>query len=190
MAEAYVFIFFVLGFTGWVLETVHETIVKKKFINKGFFKSPFVLSPAIGGMAIYLICSLFKQHTALVFCLGILVATFVEYATALFLEKCFNVKCWDYTTYLHTKWCTYKGRICLTVSLYFGILALFIVYFYWDFLMGIVDFLRPYVLIINIIFIAAFVLDAFFSCARVIKARRAGVELTGDAVFSDTGLGR
>jgi uncharacterized membrane protein len=188
--EVYIFIFLLLGFIGWVVETIQETIIIRKFVNRGFFKSPFVLSPAIGGTAICLICSRFKQHPALVFCIGALLATSVEYIAALFLEKCFNVKCWDYTTYPHTRWCTYKGRIYLTVSLFFGILTLFIVYFYRDFLMGIADFLRSYIVIIDIIFIATFALDAFFSCARVLKAKREGVKLTGNAVFSDTGLDR
>jgi uncharacterized membrane protein len=179
-----------MGFTGWAMETIQETIVRKKFVNKGFFKGPFVPCQAIGGMAVYLICSRFKQHPALVFCAGVLLGTIVEYISALFLEKCFNVKCWDYATYPHTKWCHYKGRICLTISLFFGIAALLIVYVYWDFLMSIVGFLGHYVFIVDIIFIAAFVLDALFSCAKTLKAKKAGVKLKGYAVFSNVRLGR
>jgi hypothetical protein len=73
---------------------------------------------------------------------------------------------------------------------FFGIVALLIVYVYRDFLMGIAGFLGSCIVIVDIIFVAAFALDALFSCARVLKARKMGVKLKGYAVFSDYGLGR
>jgi uncharacterized membrane protein len=182
--EKYIFIFFFLGFTGWVLESLQETIVRKKFVNKGFFKGPFVPCQAVGGVIVYLMCSHIKQYPLLVFLSGVFLCTFVEYIAALFLEKCFNVKCWDYRTYPHTKWCNYKGRICLTISVFFGIAALVIVYGYWDFLMKVAVFLGAYILAVDIIFIAIFFVDAFFTCARVLKARKLGIKLKGYAVFS------
>jgi uncharacterized membrane protein len=183
--EKYIFIFFLLGFTGWVLESTQETIVRKKFVNKGFFKGPFIPCQAAGGMAVYLVCAPLKPYPILVFLTGALLCTLVEYLSALFLEKCFNVKCWDYTTYPHTKWCHYKGKICLTISLFFGLAAILLVYVYWDFLSRAAGLLGDYIFAVDAVFCAVFLIDAFLTCSKVFKAKKAGVKLKGYAVFSE-----
>jgi uncharacterized membrane protein len=181
----FVFAFFFLGFTGWILESVQETIVRKKPVNKGFFKGPFVLSHAIGGVGVYIIGSMFKAYPWAVFLAGTAVCTVLEYIIAVFLEKCFKVKCWDYRTYPHTRWCHFQGRICLTLSVFFGLATLAVVYFYWDFVMGIVWLFGNYVWLVDGIFVLAFLVDAVSSCARLLKAKKAGIAVEGWAVFSN-----
>jgi uncharacterized membrane protein len=181
-----IFAFFMISGAGWACETINESITRRKFVNKGFFKGPFVPCQGIGGLGVYALGSLFKPYPLAVFLIGVIVCTLVEYCTALFLEKCFKVKCWDYTTYPHTKWCHYKGRIALTVSLFFGIVTLFVVYVYWDFIRYIARAAGRSLLVIDGVLIAAFCIDAAYSCTKMLRYKKAGVAVKGWAVFSAT----
>ncbi|MDR2659005.1 MAG: putative ABC transporter permease [Spirochaetaceae bacterium] len=185
-AALLVFALFALSFAGWVLETAQESIVRKKFVNKGFFKGPYVPVQGIGGICVYLFCLPLKAHPALVFLSGMVVCTVIEYFTALFLDKFFKVKAWDYTTYPHTKWCHYKGRICLTISLVFGLLSLFLVYVGGHILMNVANFLGNAIWPVDGYLLGVFTADAVYSCNRIIKLNKAGIKAGGYSVFSDT----
>lgn len=182
-----IFAFFCLGFLGWAAESAQESIVRKRFISKGFFYGPIVPCEALGGLAVYGICSRFVEYPLLVFFAGIVIGTAVEYITALFLEKCFNVQCWDYRTYPHTRWCQFQGRICLTISLFFGLITLFVVYVFWDFAAGIADRIGGFLPLLDAALCAAFLADALISCNRLIRANKAGIKTKGYAVFSSGG---
>ncbi|MDR1096135.1 MAG: putative ABC transporter permease [Spirochaetaceae bacterium] len=184
-AAVFLFEMFVLSFTGWVLETAQESIVRKKFVSKGFFQGPYVPLHGIGGVCVYLLCSPLKAYPAAVFFIGMAICTAVEYLVAVFLEKCFKVKCWDYRTYPHTRRCHFQGRICLTLSLFFGLIALFVVYFYWDFVANTARHLGTYLWLIDGVLALGFIADAVYSCGKVLKAKKAGTKIKGWAVFSD-----
>jgi uncharacterized membrane protein len=182
--ESVIFAFFSLSFAGWVCESAHESITRRTWVNKGFFKGPFIPCQGVGGLGVYALCSLFKPYPPLVFLAGALLCTAVEYGTALFLEKCFKVRCWDYRTYPHTKWCHYKGKIALTISLFFGVAALFVVYVYWDFTMAIVRYAGDYMPLIDGVLAALFAIDAVYTCAKLLRDKKRGVPIKGWAVFS------
>jgi uncharacterized membrane protein len=184
-AAVFLFEMFVLSFTGWVLETVQESIVRKKFVSKGFFQGPYVPLHGIGGVCVYLLCSPLKTYPAAVFFIGMAICTAVEYLVAVFLEKCFKVKCWDYRTYPHTRWCHFQGRICLTLSLFFGLTALFVVYFYWDFAANIARHLGAYLWLVDGVLALGFIADAVYSCGKVLRAKKTGTKIKGWAIFSD-----
>jgi uncharacterized membrane protein len=182
---------FFLSFTGWVLETAQESIVRKKFVSKGFFKGPYIPLHGIGAIFVYMFCSRLKAYPAAVFFIGASICTVAEYLAALFLEACFKVKCWDYQTYPHTRWCHFQGRICLTTSVFFGLASLFLVYFYWDFITNAA--LRFFLerggislLLLDGVFVLVFLVDAVFACARILRAKKSGNKIKGWAVFSGT----
>jgi uncharacterized membrane protein len=181
----FLFEMFCLSFSGWVLETAQESIVRKKFVSKGFFKGPYVPLHGIGGVCVYLLCSPLKAHPAAVFFTGMAICTAVEYLAAVFLEKCFKVKCWDYRTYPHTRWCHFQGRICLTLSLFFGLITLFVVYFYWDFIANSARCLGTYLWLVDGALVAVFCADVMYTCRKVLRAKKAGTKIKGWAIFSD-----
>jgi len=49
--EQIVFMFFFFSASGWIGETIMETIVRGHFVNKGFFKGPYVPVHGIGAFA-------------------------------------------------------------------------------------------------------------------------------------------
>ncbi|GHU04376.1 hypothetical protein FACS1894147_09460 [Spirochaetia bacterium] len=178
------FALFAFGFIGWLLESLQESIVRKRIVNKGFFRGPFVLSQAIGGVAVYLVGASFRAHPAAVFFIGMAGCTLVEYLAALFLEKVFQVRCWDYRTYPHTRFAHFRGRICLTISLFFGAASLAVVYVFWDMITVVTSALGPRLFWINAALVLLFAFDAIYSITKVIKARISGQALTGWALFT------
>lgn len=114
------FIFF--SFVGWSWESFQYTIENKKFINRGFLKGPYCPIYGWGGLIIIAFLHNIDNVFALFFC-GSLLCTALEYMTSLILEKIFNKRWWDYSSYrfnLH-------GRICLICSTTFGVLSVLLV---------------------------------------------------------------
>jgi uncharacterized membrane protein len=175
--ETLVFVFFFFSFSGWVGETIMESLVRKRFVSKGFFKGPWVPVHGFGGIAVYAVCFPLNAHPVLVFILGTILCTAVEYLAALLLEKAFNKKCWDYDTYPFTWWCNYKKRIALTTSFFFGLVALALVYFYWDLTMGIIRFIGEQILFLADLFlITLFTADAVITIRKYILNKIAGIQ--------------
>jgi uncharacterized membrane protein len=146
---------------------------------------PWVPVHGIGGFAVYFLLNPLREHPALVFFAGAALCTALEYAAALFLRKCFKVKSWDYATYPHTRWCHFRGSVCLTISLFFGIVSLFVLYFYWDFIAYLAAYLGVWLLFVDGALMGVFAVDVFFSCDRVMRLNRAGVKVKGWGAFSD-----
>jgi uncharacterized membrane protein len=176
-ADKLVFLIFFFSFTGWVGETIMESKVRKRFINKGFFKGPWVPVHGIGGFVVYSVGLPLKQHPFLVFVAGTLLCTVMEYLAAVFLEKVFNKRSWDYDTYPFTRWCNYKKRIALTTSLFFGLASVIWVYFYWDFSLSLVNSIYPVVLFrIDILLLGTFAADAVLTIRKYSKNKKAGIQ--------------
>ncbi|MDR0525368.1 MAG: putative ABC transporter permease [Spirochaetaceae bacterium] len=163
--EEIVFMFFFFSVSGWAGESIMESIVRKRFVSKGVFKGPYVPVHGVGVFAVYLVCTPLKEHPVLVFLAGVALCTGVEYLAALFLEKVFHIRGWDYDTYPFTKWCNYKKRIALTTSLFFGLYVVVIMYFYWDVGMRLFRLIgETPARILDILFSGAFLIDVFL-CA-------------------------
>jgi uncharacterized membrane protein len=102
--------------------------------------------------------------------------TLIEYLAAIVLETIFHIRGWDYETYPFTKWCHFQRRIALTTSLFFGLVALAVIYFYWDLGIWIMNAIGAMpVIIIDIILCAGFLLDAGFTGTRCIRNKLAGI---------------
>jgi uncharacterized membrane protein len=175
--ENIIFCFFFFSFSGWVGESIMESIVRKRFVSKGFFKGPWVPVHGFGAFAVYFACLPLKQYPWLVFVAGTLLCTIIEYLAALLLEKVFNKKSWDYDTYPFTRWCNYKKRIALTTSLFFGLVAVAVVYFYWDLSLALIRFIGPTALFpVDLVLLLVFITDAIFTMRKYIKNKIAGIE--------------
>jgi len=95
----------------------------------------------VGGVICALLLHRFLAEPIMVFLLGMLICTVVEYLASLFTEKAFGAISWDYSDkvwHLH-------GRVCLQYSLGWGLLAMFVVYVLNPSLVHLVElFPRPY----------------------------------------------
>ena len=111
-----ILLFFLYSFIGWLTEVLEGLINRKEFVNRGFLVGP--ICPIYGFGALFMI-GLLKNNDnfIIIFLLGSLVCTFLEYVTSLILEKIFNTRWWDY----RDKKINFNGRVCLEVMIIFGI---------------------------------------------------------------------
>ena len=110
-----VIIFALISFGGWVYETIYCSVVEGEFTKRGFLFGPTCPIYGIGALAEWLILGQIS-NPFVVFFIGAVLATVIEYSTGLFLERRFKKKWWDYSMFkfnLH-------GRICPQASAVFG----------------------------------------------------------------------
>lgn len=111
--------FFTYCFFGWCIESTIVSVSKRRFINRGFLRIPMLPLYGSGAVLILFLTIPFKDSLPLVYLAGTLGATALEYVTGWGMEQLFKIKYWDYSTQkfqLH-------GRICLTSSLFWGVLS-------------------------------------------------------------------
>lgn len=115
------YVFLLYGIIGWIYETCLVSVQKKTFVNRGFLTGPVI--PIYGFGALLLTLSFWdkRDNLILVFVGSALLATALEYITSLIMELIFHTRWWDYS---HFKF-NLNGRVCLAVSLFWGILAIF-----------------------------------------------------------------
>ena len=110
-----VIIFALISFGGWVYETIYCSVVEGEFTKRGFLFGPTCPIYGIGALAVWLVLGQIS-NPIIVFIIGAVLATVIEYSTGLFLERRFKKKWWDYSMFkfnLH-------GRVCPQASAVFG----------------------------------------------------------------------
>ena len=116
-------LFFSYSFLGWVWECLYVSLRRREWINRGFLRGPWLPIYGTGAVLILLATLPVRESGALVFLLGMVTATALEYVTGAAIEKIFHVRYWDYSDQplnLH-------GYICLPVSVGWGVFSLFLI---------------------------------------------------------------
>ena len=118
-------LFYLYCFIGWIWESCYVSLEKHKWINRGFLKGP--LLPIYGSGAIVVLFSTLgvEENIILIFIIGMIVATILEYITGATMEKMFHVRYWDYSQKLFN----INGHICLLSSLTWGVFSILLVKF-------------------------------------------------------------
>ena len=119
----WVLFFFIYSFIGWVWESCYVSVRKRRWVNRGFMHGPML--PLYGSGAIVVLVSTIgvRENAALIFLLGMMAATVLEYFTGAAMERLFHVRYWDYSNQklnLH-------GYICVTSSLCWGFFSVLLV---------------------------------------------------------------
>ena len=116
--------FFIYSVIGWSLEVIYCRLLDGKFTNRGFLHGPYCPIYGTGATLIVLLLNRFYSNPVLVFTLGMIVTSILEYITSFVMEKLFKAKWWDYSNMKFN----INGRVCLLNSALFGILGLILVY--------------------------------------------------------------
>lgn len=113
-------LFFIYSFAGWCMEVCYAAVSRRQFVNRGFVNSP--LCPIYGFSASLFAVFLpeLTDNPFFLFLGGLLLATLVEYATGMLMEKIFRKKLWDYSNIRYNL----SGYVCIRYSLLWGLLAL------------------------------------------------------------------
>lgn len=123
MISNYFVWFIIASFLGWVWETIYCTIKEKSFQNRGFLFGP--VCPIYGTCVTVLrvLISLMGTRDTgelpvwMLFLICMIGSAIAEYATSWYLEKRFHARWWDYSRIP----LNINGRICLPVSVLFGV---------------------------------------------------------------------
>lgn len=115
--------FFIYCFIGWVWETSYVSIRTRKLTNRGFMTGPFLPIYGFGVLSILLATYPVRYQTVLIFFVGTLAATILEYITGVAMEAIFKVRYWDYSNQRFNV----NGHICLSSSIGWGVSSIVIV---------------------------------------------------------------
>ncbi len=114
--STWLFFFYFYCFLGWVWETCYVSVLKAKWVNRGFMRGPFLPIYGSGAVVVLIFTLPFRTNAGLVFLVGMTSATLLEYFTGVAMERMFHVRYWDYSS---QRW-NLNGHICVTSSLAWG----------------------------------------------------------------------
>lgn len=108
---------------GWVWESCYVSAKSGKWVNRGFLHGPAL--PIYGSGAIVILVSTIgvRDSIPLIFLLGMLSSTILEFVTGYCMESMFGVRYWDYSK----KPFNLMGHICLFSSVGWGIFSVLLV---------------------------------------------------------------
>lgn len=148
----WVFLFFFYCFVGWVWESLYVSTYSAKWINRGFLHGPFLPIYGLGAMTILSFTLFFRDNIWLVFIVGMVSATALEYVAGVLMEKIFHVRYWDYTDELFNL----NGHICLKCSLCWGLFSILLTFYIHKPVERLVLGLSENVLDVFVIFLSAY----------------------------------
>lgn len=121
----WVLLFFFYCFCGWVWESCYVSVCQRHWVNRGFLRGP--LLPIYGSGAIIILFATLPVagNLWLVWLLGMLAATALEYVTGDMMERLFKVRYWDYSQHKFNL----NGHICLSSSIAWGFFSILLVRF-------------------------------------------------------------
>jgi len=116
--------FFIYSVLGWIAEMLYCRLFEGKWTNRGFLYGPYCPIYGFGGIIVAFLLKPFSSNPVLIFLLGCILTSLLEYITSYIMEKLFDAKWWDYSNIP----LNINGRVCLLNSVLFGILGLFLTY--------------------------------------------------------------
>ena len=124
----WLFIFYLYCFIGWCIESCFVSLKKRKWVNRGFIKGPFLPIYGSGAVMMLVVSHPFLEHWWAVFIAGCIGATILELITGAVMEALFKVRYWDYSN----QKIQFKGYICLSSSIAWGGLTMVMNYLVHD----------------------------------------------------------
>lgn len=152
--------FMIFAIIGYVAEVSYVYINRKIWVNRGYLNGPYIPIYAFGSILTIIFLTKYYNDILIVFFMGIIITSALEYYTSYFMEKIFNRRWWDYSQYKYNL----NGRITLLNSILFGIGCLVIIYFLSPVVKIFLNNINTTTkLIIAIVFIIIFIIDLVFS---------------------------
>lgn len=146
--------FLIYSFLGWIMESIFRSIIEKKVINTGFLKGPICPIYGFGALIMVAVLNGLSNNIVQLFISSVIILTLWEYIVGVSLEKIFHTKYWDYSDHK----INFQGRICLSNSIYWGILGVVFVKYIHPFMQKIIentniDMLHFIVAIVSFVFL-------------------------------------
>lgn len=117
-------LFYIYCFFGWCFESAYVSACQRRFVNRGFVRLPLLPIYGTGALCILLFCLPYRGNYPLVFVLGVIFPTILEYIVGWSMERLFKMTYWDYSN----KKINLHGYICLSSSIAWGVLSLLLIH--------------------------------------------------------------
>ena len=161
-------IFFVYSVLGWVWESCYVSVKSKRWVNRGFLHGPWLPIYGSGAVVVLLVTLPARGRPALIFLLGMIGATVLEYVTGESMEKLFHMRYWDYSD----KPLNVNGHICLGVSIGWGVFSLVLLYVLHPPVEDLVLWLPvPVAQVLALCLTAAFAVDTTWSVQKALDTK-------------------
>lgn len=152
------FLYFVIyAFLGWILETVYCSVRERRFVARGFLYGP--VCPIYGVGVLMMLCwfAPFTGQPLLFYAVATVCMSAWEYLVAWILETTTHIKYWDYSD----RKFNLHGRICLSISLTWGVLAYLVIFWIHPVVAGLVERLSPFTIYVaDVVLLVLLVADA------------------------------
>ncbi|MDE7030531.1 MAG: putative ABC transporter permease [Lachnospiraceae bacterium] len=162
--STWLFFFYFYCFLGWIWETCYVSVLKARWVNRGFMRGPFLPIYGSGAIVVLIFTLPFRTNAALVFLVGMTSATILEYFTGVAMEKMFHVRYWDYSS----QRLNLNGHICVTSSLAWGAFSVILTLYGHTLVERLVSHLS-----VNVLEMIVFVLTVYISIDMAESVREA-----------------
>lgn len=115
--------FVVYSVAGFIIETIFGLLTKGVLESrKSFLYGPFCSIYGLGAVLMILPLQKYKKNNYTLFFAGFFIGSIIEYMVSLVGEHIFHIKWWDYSDQMFN----INGRICVLFSLFWGLLAIYL----------------------------------------------------------------
>lgn len=161
--------FYIYCFFGWIIESIYVSVCTGNWVNRGFMRGPVIPIYGTGAIIILFAVIPFRTSLILVFILGTVAASILEFVTGFVMERIYKVRYWDYSD----KPFNLCGYICLFNSLCWGVLSILLIYLVHSWVEKGVLFLNDMVLLsIDSGISSLFIVDLFNSSTTAVELKR------------------
>ena len=110
-------LFLAFSAAGWLGEVGQHMLLDGELVNRGTLLGPWLPIYGVGGLLSVLLLERFAAQPILVFALGAMVSTAIEFATGKYLLAVYGLRWWDYSGYP----LNVDGLVSLPTALVFGL---------------------------------------------------------------------
>ena len=170
-------LFIAYSVIGWCVEMFVSAHEQKKIVNRGFLIGPYCPVYGVGCILMILLLNSYKSDFLVLFVMGAVLCTILEYFTGYIMEKIFKARWWSYYDYPFNL----NGRVCLQNTIGFGFGAIVITYINIHILNGITGLSTNYLIIIFSILFVIFITDFIASFNIINKLKLTTLEIKKDS---------
>ena len=161
--------FYIYCFFGWIIESTYVSVCTGNWVNRGFMRGPVIPIYGTGAIIILFAVIPFRTSPILVFIIGTIAASVLEFVTGFVMERIYKVRYWDYSD----KPFNLCGYICLFNSLCWGVLSILLIYLVHSWVEKGVIFLNDMVLLsIDSGISSLFIVDLFNSSTTAVELKK------------------
>ena len=161
--------FYIYCFFGWIIESTYVSVCTGNWVDRGFMRGPVIPIYGTGAVIVLFAVIPFRTSPILVFIVGTVAASILEFVTGFVMERIYKVRYWDYSD----KPFNLCGYICLFNSLCWGVLSILLIYLVHSWVEKGVLFLNDMVLLsIDSGISSLFIVDLFNSSTTAVELKR------------------